>query len=821
MKNVASTISRKIKLVILFVFIFSLSYSQIILSGKVIDAASKAALPYANLYLVKKQYSSACNDAGIFMLNASIPDTLLVMMVGYETTKLPFFESQEHLVIRLQKTTTKLEKIVIKKSKKKKKDLVAENIIDLAIANKRKNDYQKLPDYECKVYNRLQININNIDSTYADKTALKPLGFIFKSIDSTSFDKPSVPVLMSETFSRIFIQKNPSRSKEIIDANKISGVDNSSISQFSGNLSMDYNIYEDYINAFQKDFLSPLAYASGLSYKYFMIDSSLVEGRKVYQIYCTPRRPQELTFRGTLWIDGTSYAIMRFDLEMAKDANVNLVQQLSFQREYAIYDSVWIPSSERIFIEMNLQKNQLGFYGVKKTVFTNYQFNQKHPQDFFSVNQTLFLSDSIEVKHDERFWNKVRPDTLSTREVGIYKNIDSVMNTKYAKRIKAVARMFASGYYPFEKFEYGPYFTTYSYNNIEGNRLRIGGSTKKALHKKMRWQGYIAYGTKDKKMKYSSTLTYYFKMVPRMFAAIDVSSDLRILNASADAFQPDNILSSITRRVMPQYLNVERYSAYFEKEWVKGTNNRITFSKTTISPIGILTFKNADNTFLNSIPISTIELSGRFARKEKLIEDGFHRISMKTKSPIITYSFEAGLKGTFGSTYAYQKAKIKFVDRWYMGPLGYMQIVSEIGKTWGTLPYALLTIHYGNNSYYFDSEAFNLMNPFEFVSDQYAYLMATHHFNGALFNKLPLFRKLQWRELIFARGVYGSLSNANQNATVLPAGMSRLKEPYLEVGFGVENIFKLMRVDALWRLTNLDNPATPRFGINVGFSIEF
>ncbi|MFM7024290.1 MAG: DUF5686 family protein [Flavobacteriales bacterium] len=808
-------------LLLLCTFSFHLAISQIVLSGIVKDSETKLGIPYANLFLIQKKYGTACNEEGKFFIATAAPDTLLISMAGYEPKRIFFSSSNDNFTIVLKKKESEIKTIEIKKKKKKKKDLVAEAIIDKAIENKKKNNYENLDQFECRVYNRVQCNINNVDTSFADNAALKPIGFIFNSIDSVTFDKPSVPILFSESYSRTYYKNNPRREKEIIEANKISGIDNMSMAEFSGNLYLDYNIYDDYINAFQKDFISPLAVTSGLSYKYFLNDSLYINDRKTYKIYFFPRRSSELTFYGTLWIDSASYSLTKFDMTMSKDANINLVKRLSFQREYAPVNDAWMPMKEEILIELNLQNNKVGFYGLKKTQYSEYKFDQHHDDDFYSTNKKLYLSDSLALQRDTAYWNKNRPEPLSSNEKEIYQNIDSVMNTKYAKRIKAFSRMIISGFYPLGKFEYGPYYTTYSFNALEGNRFRVGGSTTPKFHKKIRWQGYVAYGTTDHRIKYSSIITYYFHMVPRMYAAIDFSNDLRVLNSSPDAFLPDNILSSITRRVMPKYMNVERYATYFEKEWVKGINNRITFAHSTISPIGTLFFEKSNGTYLNNISTSTIVLSGRFASREKIVEDGFRRVSLSTKSPIITYSFESSFKGTLGSGYAYQKAKIKFQDRWYMGPLGYMDIVSEIGKTWGTVPYALLNIHYGNNSYYFDKEAFNLMNPFEFVSDQYAQAMVTHHFNGAIFNKVPLFRKLEFRELIFARGVYGTLTNENETNTKLPAGMSALKDPYLEVGFGVENIFKVLRIDALWRLTNLDNPDAPRFGITGALAVQF
>jgi hypothetical protein len=296
---------------------------------------------------------------------------------------------------------------------------------------------------------------------------------------------------------------------------------------------------------------------------------------------------------------------------------------------------------------------------------------------------------------------------LSDKEAAAYQNIDSALHSHYFIVMKRLMMMFASGYYPLGKWEYGPYFTTYSFNNIEGSRFKFTGRTTSKFSKKWRFLGYAAYGTKDKQVKYNFTTQYYFNMSPRSYMGIELGNDLQVMNASPEAFQNDNIMASLSRKDSVKYLFLEKYALYYEKEWVKGTNNRITLSYQDIKPVAPLFFEQTNGNYLNSIRYTSATLSGRIAYKEKIIEDDYRRVSLKTKYPIFTYSYEFSAKGLAGSQYSFHRAKIKMVDKWYIGNTGHIQIIAEAGKTWGVVPYPLLTTHIGNNSYYFDAEAFN------------------------------------------------------------------------------------------------------------------
>jgi len=805
----------------LLFFLLSLPISaQLTISGKVVDSISRESLTYANIYVQKKMYGTATNGYGKFFLQLDQPDTLIISMIGYQSKKIAIYQSMSNMEVELTKKNSAIGTVnIVAKKRKKRKNDPAETIIKEVIKHKDKNNYKKLQAYECEIYTKLQFNLNNIDSNFAKNPILRPIGFIFKNIDSTTFKKPSVPFIISESSSKYYFRNNPKLENEIVNSSRTAGIQNKSVAEFSSNFYLDYNIYDDYIFIFNQNFVGPLAGMGTLSYDYVMVDTTRNDSSTIYHIYYVPLRAQELTFRGHLWIDSASYAITKATLNMSKDANINYIQSMEMEKTFMFFNKQWLPYKESILVDANLADKQLGVYGYKQSFSGKYIINQAKEKNFFNPLQKVLVSDSAIQEHID--WEKLRKAELSLQEQQSYNNIDSAMQTSHFKVMKKLFIMANSGFLPLGKLEWGPYYTTFSWNNIEGNRFKICGRTNVKFSKKWRITAYSAYGTWDKKVKYNIHTQYFFNMNPRTYLGIDIGNDLQVMNSSAQAFLNDNILASLSRRTAIKYLMVEKYLIYFEKEWAKGTHNRITFLRNNIQPVAPLFFEKPDHSFLNSITYSSVILSGRIAYKEKILDENFRRKSLGTTYPIINYSYEFAVKDMLGGNFSFHKAKIKISDNWYIGNIGYTQFVGEAGKIWGNVPYPLLITHVGNNSYYFNAEAFNLMNIFEFVSDQYAQIMLTHYLNGFFFNKIPLFRKLQWRELVFTRAVAGSLSSEHEKIAVLPAGMSALKQPYVEAGFGVENIFKVIRIDALWRLTNLDKTNVQRFGITGTFQIKF
>jgi len=271
---------------------------------------------------------------------------------------------------------------------------------------------------------------------------------------------------------------------------------------------------------------------------------------------------------------------------------------------------------------------------------------------------------------------------------------------------------------------------------------------------------------------------------------------------------------------------IERTEAYYEQEWFPGFSNKLLFTNRIFSQIlgdkylfNTLTSKLDERQFINASEISLIT---RYAKNEKFVGEGFSRVSLGTRSPVLSFQYAYGGRGIFGGEYNYHKMVFTIDDRLYFSPIGYTNYIIEGGQVFGKLPYPLLLIHPGNETYIYDYSSFNLMNFFEFVSDRYLTMSIFHHFDGFFFNRIPLFRKLKWREVFIAKGLLGHLNPTNLDVIVLPKGLSWLENgAYCEVGAGIENIAKIFRFDAFWRLTYLDKPGVSNFGIRGSIQFSF
>lgn len=402
--------------------------------------------------------------------------------------------------------------------------------------------------------------------------------------------------------------------------------------------------------------------------------------------------------------------------------------------------------------------------------------------------------------------------------------VDSIKNVPIFQTWIDVINMIINGYYVHGNFEYGPYFKVYSYNEIEGHRFRFGGRTSNDFSTKLMLEGHIAYGTKDQRFKYGVGLMYMLNKRPRSSVGLSHKHDIEQLGQSVNAFTESNILSSVlARNPRDKLLIVNEYKGFFEKEWFEGFSNTVYFSHRTIFPNDtLIQFKNQeDSRQWGSLVSAELTLRTRMAYNEKFIWGEFERVSLGSDYPILTVDLIMGFKNIFGSDYEYYKAHISLEHDFNINPLGEFRYRIQAGKIWGTLPFPLLRLHEGNETYAFDPYAFNMMNYYEFVSDNYISLYAEHHFEGLFLNKVPLFRKLKWREVLYGKALVGYLEQDSESLMDFPDTLSGLSRPYYEAGIGIENIFKIIRVDALWRFSYLDHPNVSPFGLRAGLQIIF
>lgn len=816
-------------LLCLVLFSSSLIAQTTKVSGKIVDAITREPLPFVNIIFTGTTIGAASDIEGNYTLSTSTKvDSISVSYVGYNKITRVIKRGQEQILNIGLTQGVDLITVEVRPGENP-----AHRILRKIIANKDKNDREKLDAYEYEVYNKVEFDLNNLSEDFKNKKLLEPFSFIFDNIDSSNAkEKPYLPVFMTEALSDYYYRRSPKARNEVIKASKVTGLENSSVSQFMGDMYQNVNIYDNTILVFGKNFNSPISDNALLFYKFYLIDSMVIDGHKCYQLQFKPKRKQELAFVGNLWAADTSFAIKQIEMSIADDANINFINSTAVVQTYTLIDSAWMMQKERLVIDFNpfpverKEKNMMGVYGRKTADYSNFKINQPREDKFYSATENLKVNEDA-FKKSEEFWNEHRHDTLSKNEKQIYKMVDTLQSLPVYKTWIDVIQIFVTGYKVKGNFEYGPYYNMFSTNEIEGNRFRFGGRTSNQFSKWYELSGYVAYGTRDEKFKYSLGIRSFISKKPRAMVGMYYKNDNEILGQSQNGFTTDNILASVFRITPLRNLtNVKQVHAYVEREWFTGFNTKLSFYNRTMMPLANFHYeyqKNATETaFKESITTSEIRLLARLAYNEKYVEGEFTRVSLGTHYPIVQAQYTMGIKNLFHSDYNYHKFTINVDDRIRINPIGYFDYILSYGKTWNPIPYPLLELHGGNETYIFDLYAFNSMNYYEFVSDEYASATISHHFDGFFLNRIPLMRKLKWREVVGAKALIGRVNDQNKNLLIFPEHLYALNRgPYFEATTGIENIFKIFRVDAVWRLSYLDNPKAIPFSIKASLQFTF
>lgn len=801
----------------------SAAYAQTKVRGTVTDGETGEPLPFVNIVFKGTTIGTISDVDGNFFIQAHVDsDTLEFSMMGYT----PYFykvnkESFQEINVVLDADNYELGEIVVHPGENP-----AWRIMRNVAANRKKNDPDRLDSYKFEVYNKMEVDINNIHGDFTDRGILRNFSFIMNYADtSAETGKVFLPVMITESLSDVSYRKSPQRKKEVIKASKISGVENESVSQYTGQMYINANIYKNYIPAFGHEFVSPVADFWKANYKFYLLDSAYQDGHYLYHLSFRPKHKQTFTFSGDMWIADTTWAVKKVQAKMATDVNINYINNYIITQEYDYVDSTWFLTKEEMFMDINFTDSTMGFFGRKTMTRRNVEINPTFTDNTFSqvaVEETI-VEDGANQK-DDSYWTESRHESLTEKERNIYQMVDSIKEVPVFKTITNTVEMFISGYYKVKWWEIGPYFKFLSHNEIEGWRVRFGGRTSNEFSTNLMLSAYGAYGFKDEKFKYGLGMLYLFNKNPRRGVSVDVKHDYEKLGQSINALTEDNIMSTILARTKNIHLLlVDEVKGEYEHEYFNGFSNTIGAKYKNITPTQYIPFRNAslDHDYQN---LESYEMSYNlhFCYNEKFVSGEFTRVSMGSSFPELDLELTAGIWNDRGNFKNYYRAIAMISQKVSLGPLGKTRYILEGGKVYGNVPFPLLKLHEGNETYAFDKYAFNMMNLYEFASDTYASVTAEHHFNGFFFNRLPLLRKLKWREIIYGKGLVGDISNRNcrQNAIMdFPSTLGDVNKPYFEAGVGIENIFRFFRVDGVWRLSHLDKPGVSKFAVLVKMQV--
>ncbi|MFB6320710.1 DUF5686 family protein [Saccharicrinis sp. FJH54] len=796
---------------------------QTVISGTIVDT-KREPVPFANIVLKGTTEGTTSDEYGNFRITSyRTLDTLSISAVGYTTRVIPIRPyTGQHVTIPLQENVYSLNEVSV---------LPGENpahpILRNIIQNKSLNDPDNFPSWQSKVYNKLEVDLKNLGKPKKNKKFWEDMEFVFENLDTLPDDSvPYLPVFITESVSKYYHSKEENASKEVILANRLSGVRTKTITQFTGKFYQDFNIYKNFINVDNIGLISPINDQWNLFYRYYLADSLNSGDLKLYKIDFKPRLAHEAAFEGSMWVIDSLFAVYKIDMSISTKANINFLNKLEIRKMYVLKDSMCIPEKEEILADFNVEGNNknrtIGIIGRKTSVYQDFEFAEP-PEDLMaSPFQTKVEKDALH--HPPEYWTNERPERLNIREQGIYDMVDSLQNVPKFKSITEIVETIIFGYKDLGKFEIGPYFYMYSYNPIEGNRIRLGGRTTKEFNEKLRLDGYIAYGFKDNHMKYSVGGYYYFNKQPMKVLSMHFEHDNQLLGKSQNAFMEDNFLSSLISRNPNNKLTLtDQLDVQYQHEWFTGLNTTGIFKWQYIRPGRNVPFYEPDSTEAKALYNKEVGINTHIAIGETFIPGDFQRISLGSKRPIFNVYTGIGSVRLNKTDYIYGRIHLDIFDKLPINPIGYTLYYLQAGTVLGSVPFPLLKLHEGNETLTNDLYAFNLMNYYEFASDKYASLFIEHHFQGFFLNKIPLFRALKLREVGGFKILYGELSDTKHRQILFPDGLTGIgKEPYMEASAGIENIFQLIRIDSIWRLNYLNHTDNiPDWGIRVSLHIRF
>lgn len=828
------------KLILFCLLLFAgLAVAQTKVSGIVVDDTGLP-VPFANIVFKGSTQGIVSNEDGRFYIES--PNTYTAVIVsfpGFAEREVPLPKSVNYDFKIVMKESTAIKEVVVYSGKTSKKDNPALEILRKIWARKRKNGLYMFDQYKIDKYEKVEFDMNTIDSAFMKSRLFKGMEFIFQHVDTSDVTgKTYLPIFINEAISEVYGDNKLGKVKEILKANRNSGFSsNQQIIAFIKDLYADYNIYNNYLTFFDKSFTSPLSRTGIDVYNYVLTDTAFIDNKWCYNIVFYPRRKSELTFKGDFWVNDTTFAIKKINMAVTKSANINWIKDIYIEQEFdVVNDSVFLLTRDHMMSDFALRKKEesRGVYGKRTTLFRNHQFNKEKPRDFYK-EEVNFVDNSVYMRPDE-YWEENRFESLNKDERGIYKMLDTLKTVKKFRQLTNLVSILGSGYIEFGDFDYGPIFSTFGYNEVERLRVRVGGRTYFGPNDKWRLQGYSAYGFGDDKVKYGlsgkwmidsrkrviisggnrrdieqigASLTTTNDVLGRSFASsglftTSANGKLTNINLSTFAFEVEP-WRNFTIQAGISYRTLESASPTFSLDYYKELPS-------LENPLGVISgmVRQAETTFQID-----------WTPKRQPVGYGVERTYMDNPYPRIFLNYASGIKGLFDSDFDYQKLQLYYKQPIIIGPLGRTNVIVEAGKTFGTVPLGLMNIVPGNQTYFTIENTFNNLNFYEFLADQYVTFQYEHHFNGKLFAYVPALRKLNLREIIGFRGVYGTVSDDNIAINASGLTYNAPEDIYWEYGFGIGNIFKVFRIDFSWRGNYFDMPDAQKFAVKGSFGFYF
>lgn len=828
-------------------------------SGVVTDSITGEPLPYASVLLKGTTMGGATNDDGRFSFSvpANTSGTLQISYLGYRDRELRISPKGKpvRLDIRLAPTGISLNEVTVKPRREKysKKENPAVEFVRHLIesrkeSNPRNHDYFSYDQYEKMIFAK---------NEYVHKSKKNgKFDFLEEFVDTLENGIAILPISEKEKMQTVYYRRSPRSEKQVVRGYKSSGVDeifsSDGVQQFLGEVFREVDIFKNDIPLFLQRFVSPLSSIGPNYYKYYLMDTLQVNGKPCADLAFVPFNSETFGFTGHLYVTlDSTYFVQRAVLNVPKDINLNFVSHLTIEQEFErAADSTRIITKDDISVNFKLTERTKGMYARRLNIYTNHSFEppaEEQMRYFRESAPVITLQGSH--RQTEDFWEEHRPEEAARRNPNSMEKLMARLNAVPAYRITMkTLSILVNGYIPTHdepgksKFEFGPMNSTVNHNPLEGMRFRAGGTTTTAFSRHLFLDGYLAYGVKDEKLKYDALVEYSFnerkefrKEYPMHSLRLEYMYDVNKLGQDYMYTSKDNMMLMI-RRKEDSFLSYQRQAELtYTREHYNGLsyNAILRNRREYATPYAAFERIGTDGT---SVPVShydltALELRFRYALGEKFYQTRNQRVPITFDALIFNASHVMARKDFLGSDYDYHRTDIGMQKRFWLSAFGYIDFIAKAGKVWTEVPWPLLILPNANLTYTIQPESYTNMNALEFINDEYASWDVTYYMNGNLLNRLPLIKKLKWREVFCFRGLWGHLTKKNNPSTAadngaglyrFPNGTSTMgSTPYMEASIGVENILKFLRIDYVWRLSYRNRPDIQKSGVRMTMALSF
>ena len=821
------------------------------ISGKVIDATTKEPIPYVNIRLLGSLKADQTDPKGEYLVRTiDRVDSISFSFVGYRTRTIGIKRGKaQHLNIELGSDELKLVEVTVKAGKHKKRviDTTANYVYHLVVKNKAENRSENVSTYKYDSYEKFQISLLNPKEKLINFFLFKPFKFVFKNTDTTDEGSIFIPGILKETLSEVFYRKNPKLTKKIVRAEMLSGIDNTSIGNMANYHFAETDAYDNVFVIATHSFTSPFSPAGRSTYFYYLTDTMKIDGRVSYKLHFVGKVKEDLALKGYAWIDSATWAIRSIIFRPNEKANFNFVNDYTIKQDFKrVNDKYWFMQREEMHTVGSVFKKKTATALLVTKVYDrrNIETDIEFPDSLRGPEEKILLDSARSRSRD--WWDTSRFEPLTRQEREVYHISDTLHFVKAWKAYEWFGRFFTAAYADAGPISFGRLLNLASLNRVEGLRIRFGfetnvryqhlGTPANTFLHKFYFTGYAAYGFDDKLLHYKGDhgLQYMgstrislprkndrYQMLEAMYRY-----DLRVPGQDEDQalLTFDNIVTLLSGTVLSKIMRVREFRITYEKEWLRDFSSIMTFNQKTYYDIpGTFNFTRMDHgtpVAVHNFGVTEFVLDNRYSYNDQYFANYFFRFFQPTKYPVFLLRYTAGIVDLQNNYFNYHNLQFTLKQR-ISSPIGHTNYNFRAAKIFGKAPYTACYFTQGNLGVLLDKFNYNLLNEFEFITDQYVSLWVEHHFDGFFFNKIPGVSKLKLREVIFAKSLYGTFSQKNADVLLVPSQLSApSKYPYAEVGFGIENIAYLFRVDFMWRVS-YRNTGGPNWGVKFALSPGF